>query len=61
MVVVRPTVAPVLECRIDVAGQELTAHLPARTRALGLAEGDAVIVTVPADAVVLLPPEDSPS
>ena len=48
---------PVGECRVDVGGAELTAHLVGRAR-LEFAVGDAVTVEVPPDAVVLLPPED---
>jgi spermidine/putrescine transport system ATP-binding protein len=46
---------PVVECRVDAGGWEVVAHLPARGAARALTEGDAVVVEIPADAVVLLP------
>jgi spermidine/putrescine transport system ATP-binding protein len=50
---------PILECRVDVGGRELVAHLPTRGDSRSLSEGAAVLVEIPADAVVLLPWEDA--
>jgi spermidine/putrescine transport system ATP-binding protein len=49
---------PVLECRVDLGGRELAAHLPPQGDARVLEEGQRVLVEIPADAVVLLPWEE---
>jgi spermidine/putrescine transport system ATP-binding protein len=49
---------PVLECRVDVGGRDLAAHLPPRADARALDEGQRVLVEIPADAVVLLPADE---
>ena len=46
---------PLVECRIDVGGTALTAHLPPRA---AVAEGDRVVVTIAPEAVVLLPRDE---
>ena len=51
------TIGPVVECRVDIGGRELMAHLLRRAGAR-LAEGRDVLVEVPADAVVLLPADE---
>ena len=43
---------PLTECRVDVGGATLVAHLPQRAN---IAEGERVVVSVPAEDVVLLP------
>ena len=52
-------VGPVLECRVDVGGRELVAHLRPR-QDHRLTEGDRVVVEIPAAAVVVLPWEAAP-
>ena len=54
------TTGPVLECRVNLAGRELVAHLPPRGDARALAEGQRVTVEIPAEAIVLLPWEEEP-
>ena len=49
------SVGPTIECRIDVDGRELVAHLAGRP---AVAEGDRVVVSIPPDAVVLLPSDE---
>jgi spermidine/putrescine transport system ATP-binding protein len=49
---------PVIECRVDLGAREVVAHLPPRASARELAEGQRVVVEIPADAVVLLPWEE---
>ncbi|MSR36746.1 MAG: ABC transporter ATP-binding protein [Gemmatimonadetes bacterium] len=51
---------PVLECRVDVGGRELVAHLPPRDESGALDEGQRVVVVIPAEAIVLLPWEEAP-
>ena len=47
---------PLTECRIDLGGVTLIAHLQARP---GIGEGERVRVTVPPEAVVLLPADEA--
>jgi hypothetical protein len=50
-------VGPIGECRVDAGGRQLTVHLAGRAR-LDFAVDDAVVLEVPPEAVVLLPPEE---